>query len=84
MKFKVIADWYNDLKSDDNWMANSMENQPNKFIKWGFPGGSAVKNLPASAGDMGSIPGSGRSPGEGNGNPLQYPCLRNPLDRGAW
>ena len=65
-------------------MANSMENQPNKFIKWGFPGGSAVKNLPASAGDMGSIPGSGRSPGEGNGNPLQYPCLRNPLDRGAW
>ena len=65
-------------------MANSMENQPNKFIKWGFPGGSAVKNLPASAGGMGSIPGSGRSPGEGNGNPLQYPCLRNPLDRGAW
>ena len=65
-------------------MANSMENQPNKFIKWGFPGGSAVKNLPASAGDVGSIPGSGRSPGEGNGNPLQYPCLRNPLDRGAW
>ena len=65
-------------------MANSMENQPNKFIKWGFPGGSAVKNLPASAGDMGSIPGSGRSPGEGNGNPLQDPCLRNPLDRGAW
>ena len=46
-----------------------------------------VKNLPASVGDirdMGSIPGSGRSPGEGNGNPLQYSCLENPMDRGAW
>ena len=46
-----------------------------------------VKNLPANAGDIrdvGSIPGSGRSPGEGNGNPLQYSCLENPKDRGAW
>ena len=46
-----------------------------------------VKNLPASAGDvrdMGSIPGWGRSPREGNGNPLQYSCLKNPMDRGAW
>ena len=54
---------------------------------WGFPGGSVVKNLPASAGDIGdtgSIPGSGRSPGEGNGNPLQYSYLENPMDRGAW
>ena len=42
----------------------------------GFSGGSAVKNLPANAGDMGSIPGSGRSPGEGNGNPVQYSSLR--------
>ena len=42
-----------------------------------------VKNLPASAGDSGSIPGSGRSPGGGNGNPLQYSCLENPMDRGA-
>ena len=53
----------------------------------GFPGDSVVKNLPANAGatgDMGSIPGSGRSPGEGNGNPLQYSCLENPMDRGAW
>ena len=51
------------------------------------PGGSAVKNLPASAGaagDMGSIPGSGRSLGGGNGNPLLYSCLGNPMDRGAW
>ena len=46
-----------------------------------------VKNLPATAGDMrdaGWIPGLGRSPGEGNGNPLQYSCLENPMDRGAW
>ena len=49
-----------------------------------FASGSVVKNLPASAGDQGSIPGSGRSPGEGNGNPLQYSCLENPMDRGAW
>ena len=42
-----------------------------------------VKNLPANAGDTGSIPGLGRSPGEGNGNPLQYSCLGNPVDRGA-
>ena len=43
-----------------------------------------VKNLPASAGDVGSILGLERSPGEGNGNPLQYSCLGNPMDRGAW
>ena len=43
-----------------------------------------VKNLPANAGDTGSIPGLGRSSGEGNGNPLQYSCLGNPMDRGAW
>ena len=50
----------------------------------GFPGGSAVKNLPANAGDAGPIPGSGRPPGEGNGNPLQYFCLKNPMDMEAW
>ena len=44
----------------------------------------AVKNLPANAGEPGSIPGSGRSPGEGNGNPLQYSSLENPMDRGTW
>ena len=43
-----------------------------------------VKNLPANAGDLGSIPGSGRRPGEGNDNRLQYSCLKNPMDRGAW
>ena len=48
-----------------------------------FPGGSVVKNPPANAGDVGLIPGSGRSTGEGNGNPLQYSCLENSTDRGA-
>ena len=47
----------------------------------GFPGGSTVKNSPANARDAFSIPGSGRSPGKGNGNPLQYSCLENPMDR---
>ena len=50
----------------------------------GLPGGPVVKNLPANAGDAGSIPGLGKSPGEGNGNPLQYSCLENPMDRAAW
>ena len=49
-----------------------------------FPGSSAVKNLPANAGNTSSVPELGRSPGEGNGNPLQYSYLRNPMDRGAW
>ena len=50
----------------------------------GFLGSSEVKNLPASTGDVGSICESGRSPGEGNGNPLQYSCLENPMDRRGW
>ena len=54
---------------------------------WGFPSGTSGKEPPASAGDareLGSIPGSGRSPGGGHGNPLQYSCLENPMGRGAW
>ena len=51
---------------------------------WGFPGGLVVENQPANTGDTGSILGLGRSPGEGNGNPLQYSCLGNPIDRGGW
>ena len=53
-------------------------------LKVGFPGGSVIKNLPANTEDLGSIPGSERSLGEGNGNPLQHSCLVNPRDRGAW
>ena len=57
------------------------------MLTWGSPDGAVVKNLPANARDtrdMGSIPWSERSPGVGNGNPLQYSCLENPMDRGAW
>ena len=50
----------------------------------GFSGGSEVKASAPNAGDPGSIPGLGRSPGEGNGNPLQYSCLENPMDGEAW
>ena len=53
----------------------------------GISGGSVIRNRPANAGDagdLGSIPGSGRSPGGENGNPFQYPCLGNPMDRGVW
>ena len=53
-------------------------------IYLGFPGGSVVENLPANAGNAVWIPGLGRSPGKGNGNPLQYSCLGNPMDRGGW
>ena len=52
---------------------------PNIWL--GFPGGSMIKNPPASAGDAGHV---GSIPGSGNGNPLQYSCLENPMDRGAW
>ena len=53
-------------------------------IFWASPVILPGKNLPAIVGDSGSIPGSGRSPGEGNGNPVQYSCLENPMDRGTW
>ena len=67
-----------------------MANKTNQAVHTslgGFPGGSEVKNQPANAGyagDPGSTPGLGRSLGEGNGNPLQYSCLENPMDRRAW
>ena len=55
-----------------------------KRVNLGFPGGSDSKASTCNAGDLGSIPGSGRSPGEGNGNPLQYCCLENSMEGGAW
>ena len=54
------------------------------LIELGFPGGSVVKNPPANTGDMGSISGLGRSPGEGNDSPLQYSCQANLMDIGVW
>ena len=56
----------------------------NLMTTLGFPGGSVSKESARNAGHLGSIPGLGRSPGEGNGNPLQYSFLENPMDRGAW
>ena len=66
-----------------NWSIISVCLSDYLSIYLGRPGGSVVKNLPASPGDSGSIPGLGRSPGEGNCDPLQYSCLENPMDRGA-
>jgi len=72
---------------DSDWLKNP---QQEAFcltkISWlqGFPGDSADKESTCHAGAMGWIPGSGRSPGGGNGNPLQYSCLENPMDRGTW
>ena len=65
------------------WCFQSVELVAHDF-KVGFPEGSVVKNPPANAGDTRSIPGSGMSLEEGNGNPLHYSCLGNPKDRGAW
>ena len=68
------------------WAAVSGVAQSRTLLKWlsSFPGGSVVKNLPANAGDMGLNPGLERSHRGENGNPLQYSCLGNPVDRGAW
>ena len=72
--------WRSDPKSclSDLIFGNTM------LIVWGFPGGSVVKNSPADVADTGLIPGSGKTLGETNVNPLQYSCLGNPLERGAW
>ena len=69
------------------YMKKTMGFKSHIIIKAGFPSGAALKNPAANlgdTGDAGSIPGSGISPGEENGNPLQYPCLEIPMDRGAW
>ena len=58
--------------------------QQKYIFSWGFPDGLESKESACNAGDLGSIPGLGKSPGERNGNPLQYACLGNPMDRGAW
>ena len=79
----------NDVKNNNIWISCNLL-YSFIFIEWsiidlqGFSGGSVVKNLPANTGDAGSIPGLGRSPGEGNDDPLHYSCLWNPMDRGAW
>ena len=73
----------------ENGMLDSITNTIDMSLSklWDFPVGTVVKNLPTNEGDLGdssSIPGSRRSSGVGNGNPLQYSCLENPMDRGVW
>ena len=58
--------------------------EPHLSVSIGFPGGSDGEESAHNVGELGSIPGLGRLPGEGNGNPLQYSCLENPMDREAW
>ena len=65
-------------------MIGNYSNKCHLKVVLDFPGGSHSKASACNVGDPGSIPGLGGSPGEGNGNPLQYSCLKNPLDRGSW
>ena len=74
----------NQLYFPENNDCNIKDNGKILSTNLGFPGGSDSKESACNAGDPGSIPGSGRSPGEGNDNPLQYSCLENLMDRGAW
>ena len=66
------------------WISESFMDTDLMCLKKGFPGDSGGKDSVYNAGDLGSIPGSGRSPGEGNGIPLQYSCLENSMDGGTW
>ena len=85
--FKISKDLKNKkIRCLRNWtkMSTPIENIPAIKKTTDFPGGTVVKNPPTNAGDGGSVPGSGRSPGGGNGTPLQYSCLENSRDGGAW
>ena len=74
----------NEFHSESTFISQICSLSQTRFDREGFPGGSAVKNLRARAGDTGLIPGMERSPGVGNGNPLQYSCQENSKNRGAW
>ena len=65
-------------------LGHKLSDMTDQLTLWGFSGGTDNKESAYNVGDLGSIPGSGRSPGEENGNPLQYSCLGNSMDRGAW
>ena len=98
LSLKFLYNWFLQLRSKkiimrslfhkDNmaykWRRNTRTRKLSYWSSLDFPSGSVVKTLPANAGPMRSIPHLGISPREGNGNPLQYPCLGNPIDRGAW
>ena len=84
---KIIKKWTTDTCNniDESPENNSgWKNKKSPKATWGFPGGSDGKESNCNVGDPAPNPGSARSPGEGNGNPLQYSCLENPTDRGAW
>ena len=72
--------WFNSWVGKIHWRRDRLPTS----VFLGFPGGSDGKEFTCNAGNLGSIPGLGRSPGGGHGNPLQYSCLENPMDRGAW
>ena len=76
LEFSFTVDW--------NKVVQSLHKADLHSVIWGFPGGSESKESTCNAGELGLIPGSGRSPGEGKGKPLQCSCLENPMDRGAW
>ena len=71
-------------RTESDTMKRLSSSRSSSMVYLGFPGGTVVKNPPVNPGDAASISGSGTSPREGNGNPLQYSCLGNPMDRGAW
>ena len=84
---KTLAPWKESYDKLDSILKSRDITLPTKvhIVKpMDFPGGSEVKVSASNVGDLGSIPALGRSPGEGNGNSLQYSCLGNPMDRGAW
>ena len=78
LELEIVSSRKNTLLHNGFWL------NANNPIERGFPAGSVVKHLPASAADVSSVSGLGRSPGEGNGNPLRYSSLENPMDREAW
>ena len=87
LTFQVLRSWPGHTTTTRDVVGSTCGNNPQLPPAAGFPGGSVVKNPLANAGDkreVGWIPGLGRSPAAGNGNPLQYSCLANPMDRGAW
>jgi len=84
--FVKVTCLYSHFKSNKCLLKETFKNT-HKHHPWASQVALVVKNLPTNAEDLrdtGSIPGSGRSPGEGNSNPFQYSCLKNPMDRGAW
>ena len=75
---------YREIKQTFTFTGNKLQVNVSLQVPLSFPGGSDSKESACSAGDLALIPGLGRSPGEGNGNPLQYSCLENPMNGGAW